>query len=177
MGDSDDIMEMAENLDMNNYEKDRYEEHIAKIKSLEHHVIFWRLLNVIFQVIFFWNIVALALELAETYSGQALPAVHPFFEGLNHITAGVTFWFGILSAFAFFLMIWTGIVRAKWEGRLTRASAYALAFISNIEHRDYTDKIAQGVQQLRARRPVKVQPVKPISRPIPKKEYKQKQKK
>jgi len=174
MGDADDIMEMAENLDMNNYEKERYEKHIENIKSLENRVLFWRLLNIVFQVIFFWNIVALALELAETYSGQAIPSAHPFFEGLNSLTAGVTFWFGIFSAFAFFLMIWTGIVRGKWEGKLTRASAYALAFISNIEHRDYEDKIARGIQQLRARPVKKLQPVRPVSRPVPKSNFKQK---
>ena len=166
----EDIIAMAEEFNMNNFEKERYEKHIEGIKSLEKHVLFWRLLNIVFQVIFFWNIVALALELAETYSGQSIPSAHPFFEGLNHLTAGVTFWFGIFSAFAFFLMIWTGIVRSKWEGKLTRASAYALAFISNIEHRDYEDKIALRVKQMK-NRPSGRQPTRPTSRPMSKEEF------
>jgi len=139
MGDFEDVEAIAENLVMNDREQARYELHKEDIKKFSIRVNFWKFWNIIFQVIFFWNIVALALELVEVYAGNTVPSIHPYFEGLNSLTAGVTFWFGIVSAFAFFLMIYTGIVRGKWEGKLTRASAYALSFLSNIEHREYME--------------------------------------
>ena len=151
MGDVSDIKAKAEEFDMNNFEKERYEKHIEEIGSLETRVSFWRSLNIIFQVIFFWNIVAMALALAEQYSANSAQSVNSFFVSLNSLTAGITFWFGIFSAFAFFLMIYTGIIRGKWEGKLTRASAYALAFIANIEHRDYDDKMARQKQHILSR--------------------------
>ena len=139
MGDFEDVEAIAENLEMNEREKARYELHKEDIRKYSIRANFWRFWNIIFQVIFFWNIVALALELAEVYSGNTVPSINPFFEGLNSLTAGVTFWFGIFSAFAFFLMIYTGIVRSKWEGKLTRSTAYALSFLSNIEHREFME--------------------------------------
>ena len=164
MGDSEDIIAMAEQFKMNNFETERYEKHIEDIKSLEKRVAFWRLWNIVFQIIFFWNIVALALELAETYSAESIPSASTFFVSLNNLTGPITFWFGIISAFAFFLMIWTGLIRGKWEGKLTRASAYALAFISNIEHRDYDDRLALRRQQLQLRPIRKTTPTRPISK-------------
>ena len=139
MGDFEDVEAIAEKLEMNSREAARYELHKEGIKKYSIRANFWRFWNIIFQVIFFWNIVALALELAEVYSGNTVPSINPFFEGVNSLTAGVTFWFGIFSAFAFFLMIYTGIVRGKWEGKLTRASAYCLSFLSNIEHREFME--------------------------------------
>ena len=151
MGDFEDVEAIAENLEMNEREAARYELHKEGIKKYSIRANFWRFWNIIFQVIFFWNIVALALELAEVYSGNTVPSINPFFEGLNSLTAGVTFWFGIFSAFAFFLMIYTGIVRGKWEGKLTRSTAYALSFLSNIEHREYMELEEKGRAERKAK--------------------------
>ncbi len=151
MGDFEDVEAIAENLEMNEREAARYELHKEGIKKYSIRANFWRFWNIIFQVIFFWNIVALALELAEVYSGNTVPSINPFFEGLTSLTAGVTFWFGIFSAFAFFLMIYTGIVRGKWEGKLTRASAYALSFLSNIEHREYMALVEKKLDEQKAK--------------------------
>lgn len=139
MGDFEDVEAIAENLEMNEREKARYELHKEDIKKYAIRANFWKLWNIIFQIIFFWNIVALALELAQTYSVASVPSASSFFVSLNNATASITFWFGIFSAFAFFLMIYTGIIRSKWEGKLTRSTAYALSFLSNIEHREYME--------------------------------------
>ena len=139
MGDFEDVEAIAENLEMNEREKARYELHKEEINKYAIRANFWKFWNIIFQIIFFWNIVALALELAQTYTAASVPSANYFFVSLNSTIAPITFWFGIFSAFAFFLMIWTGIVRSKWEGKLTRATAYALSFLSNIEHREYME--------------------------------------
>jgi hypothetical protein len=45
-----------------------------------------------------------------------------------------------MTVIAFPLMMWTGITRGKWEGKLTRSSAYALSFLENIEHRQFLEE-------------------------------------
>ena len=137
MSDVDDVTAIAESLDMNAREKARFDLHLVDIKRYQNRARFWRIINSICQIVFFWNIVALALELAQTYATESIPSVEPFFTSLNNVLAPITLYFTIASAFAFFLMIWTGIVRSKWEGRLTRATAYCLSFLSNIEHREF----------------------------------------
>ena len=154
MGDLEDIMAKAEEFDMNNFEKERYELHVEEIGSLEKRVTFWRWVNIIFQVMFFWNIIAFAFEVGRDYSASYSPAMSSFFNSVMELTEGMTFWMGIITAFSFALMMYTGIIRGKWEGKLTRASAYALAFISNIEHRDYSDRMARHKQQLQHKKPI-----------------------
>ena len=149
MGDFEDVEAIAENLEMNEREATRYETHKEDIKKYTIRANFWKLWNITFQIIFFWNIVALALELAQTYSVASIPSASSFFVSLNNATGPITFWFGIMSAFAFFLMIYTGIVRSKWEGKLTRSTAYALSFLSNIEHRGYMVKEQKKLVDLR----------------------------
>ncbi len=137
MSDVSDVEEIAEPLEMNAREKARYELHLEDIRSFQNRTRFWRIINSICQMIFFWNIVAMALELAQRYATESIPSLSPFFTSLYEVTGPITFYFGIASAFAFFLMIWTGIVRSKWEGKLTRSTAYCLSFLSNIEHREF----------------------------------------
>ncbi len=149
MGDVEDVQEIADSLDMNAREKARYDQHLVDIKSYQKRARFWRIINSICQIIFFWNIVAMALELAQTYATDSIPSLGPFFTSLNDVTAPISFYFGIASAFAFFLMIWTGIVRSKWEGKLTRSTAYCLSFLSNIEHREFMKLEADELLKIR----------------------------
>jgi hypothetical protein len=137
MSDVKDVQDIAEKLDMNPREAARFELHLEDIKKFTIRARFWRIINSICQVVFFWNIVALAMELAQKYSTESIPSLEPFFTGLTDITTPITFYFTLASAFAFFFMIWTGIIRQKWEGKLTRATAYCLSFLSNIEHREF----------------------------------------
>ncbi|MCK5559648.1 MAG: hypothetical protein KAJ51_03605, partial [Thermoplasmata archaeon] len=55
---------------------------------------------------------------------------------------------------SFPLMMWSGIKRGKWEGKLTRSTAYALSFLENIEHRQYLEQ----KQQVRPLAQVKAAP-------------------
>jgi hypothetical protein len=122
---------------MNAREQARYDLHLVDIKSYQRRARFWRMINSICQIIFFWNIVAMALELAQRYTTESVPSLSPFFTSLIDVIGPITLYFTVASAFAFFFMIWTGIVRSKWEGKLTRATAYCLSFLSNIEHREF----------------------------------------
>ncbi|KYK30022.1 MAG: hypothetical protein AYK23_04770 [Candidatus Proteinoplasmatales archaeon SG8-5] len=137
MSDYTDVEAIAENLDMNPRERARYELHLEDIKRYQRRARFWRFINSICQIVFFWNIVALALELSQRYATENIPSLSPFFDALTTVTTPITVYFTVASAFAFFFMIWTGIIRQKWEGKLTRATAYCLSFLSNIEHREY----------------------------------------
>ena len=80
---------------------------------------------------------AFAFEVARDYSATPAPWLSSGLNSVIDLTSDITIWFGVASGFAFFLMIWTGIVRSKWEGKLTRATAYCLSFLSNIEHREF----------------------------------------
>jgi signal transduction histidine kinase len=137
MSDYSDVQEIAETLDMNPREKARFDLHLEDIKKYQRRARFWRIINSICQIIFFWNIVALALEVAQVYATEHIPSVGPYFTTLNDVIGPISIIFWTVSAFAFFFMIWTGIIRQKWEGKLTRATAYCLSFLSNIEHREY----------------------------------------
>jgi hypothetical protein len=137
MSDVADVEEIAEPLEMNARERARYDLHLEDIKRNQNRVRFWRIVNSICQIIFFWNIVAMALELAQRYTTESVPSLSPFFTSLIDVIGPITLYFTVASAFAFFLMIWTGIIRSKWEGKLTRATAYCLSFLSNIEHREF----------------------------------------
>ena len=137
MSDYADVEAIAENLDMNPRERARYELHLQDIKSYQRRARFWRIINSICQIVFFWNIVTMALDIAQRYSTDYVPSINPFFTSVIDILSPITIAFTIACAFAFFLMIWTGIVRSKWEGKLTRATAYCLSFLSNIEHREF----------------------------------------
>ena len=115
MSDVTDVEEIAEHLEMNAREKARYELHLEDIKRTSRKVMFWRFMNSVWQIIFFWNIVALALDLAREYTTASIPSLSPFFISLTDVTTPITLYFGVLSAFAFFLMIWSGIVRVKLD--------------------------------------------------------------
>ncbi len=137
MSDIEDIEKIADKLEMNPREKARYDLHLEEVTSYSKKVTFWRFWNFIWQVIFFWGVVVIAIDAGQRYSSQFLSSINPLFNYMNYVTFPMAIVVGILGPFSFFLMIWTGIVRGKWEGKLTRTSAYTLSFLSNIEHREF----------------------------------------
>lgn len=135
MSDVEDVMAIAEGLEMNAREQLRFDLHIEDIKRNSARADFWVMVNIIFQVIFFWGLVILAITTGKSYVGNMF---EPFFNFLDWALSPMNLLVAIVGPFSFFLMIYTGIIRRKWEGKLTRATAYALAFLSNIEHREFT---------------------------------------
>lgn len=137
MGDVEDVESIAEHLEFNAREKARYELHLEDVKRYSKKVIFWRFWNVAWQIIFFWGLVVIAIEAGQRYSEEFVPSINPMFNYMNYVTFPMAIAVGILGPFSFFIMIYTGLVRGKWEGQLTRSTAYALSFLSNIEHREF----------------------------------------
>ncbi len=139
MGDVEDVSAIAENLELNEREQVRYDLHLENIKEYGKKADFWVLMNIVWQIIFFWGLVVLALNAGKLYSEEFVPSMVTFFNSVDKIISPMNIFVAIVGPISFFLMIYTGIVRRKWEGKLTRASAYALAFLSNIEHREFTE--------------------------------------
>ena len=137
MGDVEDVSAIAENLELNAREQVRFDLHLEDVKKYAVKANFWAMLNIIWQIIFFWGLVVLALNTGKTYSEQYAPSMLSFFNYMDQIISPMNLFVAIVGPISFFLMIYTGIIRRKWEGKLTRASAYALAFLSNIEHREF----------------------------------------
>ncbi|MCK5024237.1 MAG: hypothetical protein KAR56_01315 [Thermoplasmata archaeon] len=151
MGDFEDVEAIAENLEMNEREKARYELHKEDIKRYAIKANFWAFWNITWQIIFFWGLVVIAIDAGQRYANDYVPTLNLFFGGMSYITAPMAIVIGILGPFSFFVMIYTGIVRSKWEGKLTRATAYALSFLSNIEHREFMVLEEKKRVNLRAR--------------------------
>ncbi len=124
---------------MNPREQVRFDLHLENIKEYNKKANFWVLMNIIWQIIFFWGLVVLALNAGKLYSEEFVPSMVSFFNSVDRIISPMNIFVAIVGPISFFLMIYTGIVRRKWEGKLTRASAYALAFLSNIEHREFME--------------------------------------
>ena len=89
----------------------------------------------------------MALNTGKLYSEQFVPSMVSFFTSIDKIISPMNIFVAIVGPISFFLMIYTGIVRRKWEGKLTRTSAYALAFLSNIEHREFMQLTNQREQK------------------------------
>ena len=137
MGDFEDVEEIAANLVMNEREQARYELHKERIHKFAIRANFWRFWNIVWQIIFFWGLVVIAIDAGKLYASLYVPSLNSFFDVISYATSPMSLVVGVLGPFSFFIMIYTGIVRSKWEGKLTRATAYALSFLSNIEHREY----------------------------------------
>ena len=151
MGDFEDVEAIAENLVMNERESARYDLHIEGVKKYSLKVNFWRFWNITWQVIFFWGLVVIAIDAGERYANSYVPSMDSFFGGMSYVTAPMAIVIGILGPFSFFIMMYTGIVRSKWEGKLTRSTAYCLSFLSNIEHREYMALEEKGREDYRAK--------------------------
>jgi len=141
MGDAEEVMEMAKKLDMNPLEQKKYKTHLATIKYNQQKAKAWRGINYIWQFFFFGGLfIAAVVMLTEAiyewnvaYSDVALD-ISKFIEKFFISTLG------FMTVIAFPLMMWTGVIRGKWEGKLTRSVAYALSFMENIEHRQYLEE-------------------------------------
>ena len=138
MGDVEDIELIAEKLEMNSREQARYELHLEDIKRYSKRVIFWRFWHIVWEVLFFWGLVIIAIETGENVTAVHAPSIHPIFEMFDYFTVPMAILVGFVGPISFFIMMWTGLKRGKWEGKLTRSSAYGLAFLANIEHRQFT---------------------------------------
>ena len=141
MGDSDEVMEFGKKLDMNPMEQKKYKTHIQTIRYNEQKVKAWKTMNYLWQLIFFGTLFIIAFS--ELFKNLADFNIISDSFGKT-ITDFIDKWFGILFGFlipfSFPLMIWTGVIRGKWEGKLTRSAAYALSFLENIEHRQYLEE-------------------------------------
>ncbi len=137
MGDFEDVEAIAENLEMNERETARYETHKEDIKKYAIKANFWAFWNITWQIVFFWGLVVIAIEAGKNYANDFVPSFNALFDGMSYVTSPMAIVVAIIGPFSFFVMIYTGIVRSKWEGKLTRSTAYALSFLSNIEHRQY----------------------------------------
>ena len=141
MGDSEEVMEFGKRLNMNAQEQKKYKVHITTIRFNEQKVKAWKRMNYFWQLIFFGTlfIEAIAILFIHMHSAGYLEE-----ELANDIAGFIRSWFfllfGFLMPFSFPLMMWSGIVRGKWEGKLTRSAAYCLSFLENIEHRQYLDE-------------------------------------
>lgn len=138
MGDVEDVELIAEKLEMNPREQARYEMHLEDIKKYSKKVIFWRFWHIIWEVLFFWGLVIIAIETGKNVTAVHAPSVHPIFALFDYVTVPMAIVVGFVGPISFFIMMWTGLKRGKWEGKLTRSSAYGLAFLANIEHRQFT---------------------------------------
>jgi ABC-type multidrug transport system fused ATPase/permease subunit len=175
LSDIDEVEEIASRLEMNPRERARYNEHLEEIKKHSKKAKFWKFWNFIWQVVFFWGLVVIAIEAGQRYSEQFVPSVSPVFTYMNYVTFPMSLIVGVLGPFSFFLMIWTGIIRSKWEGKLTRATAYTLSFLSNIEHRGFMalDEHIEGLKKEIKKKP---EDKKELPTPQPRKSAREPQK-
>ena len=144
MGDAEELMDMGKKLNFNPLEQKKYKTHIETIRFNTEKANAWRRMNYLWQLIFFGTLFIEALAILFINLSKA----GYFDEDLaKTISTFIRSWFfllfGFLMPFSFPLMMWTGVVRSKWEGKLTRSVAYALSFMENIEHRQYLEQRAQ----------------------------------
>jgi hypothetical protein len=153
MGDVEELKEMGKKLDFNPLEQKKYKSHLETIRYNTEKAKAWRTMNYLWQMVFFG---ALFLDAMVVLVGHLSHIDYIDTSYGDMVVQFISSWFGILfwflMPFSFPLMMWTGIVRGKWEGKLTRSVAYALSFMENIEHRQYLEEKAQ-VTPLQVRTP------------------------
>lgn len=141
MGDSEEVMEFGKKLNMNPMEQKKYKYHIETIKINERQTKKWKAMNYFWQMIFFGTLFIEAIAILFLHVSDA-----GYFdeEQAKSISTFIRSWFfllfGFLMPFSFPFMMWSGVVRGKWEGKLTRSAAYALSFLENIEHRQFLEE-------------------------------------
>ncbi len=141
MGDSDEVIAFGKRLNMNPNEQKKYKYHITTIRYNEQKAKAWRFNNIFWQIFFFGNLFIIAF-------GEFFRIMGRWdIMGLDYAESITIFIFDYfltifssLIIISFPLMMWTGVVRSKWEGKLTRSTAYALSFLENIEHRQYLEE-------------------------------------
>ena len=141
MGDSEEVMEFGKKLNMNPMEQKKYKFHLDTIRFNESQTAKWKTMNYFWQMIFFGTlfIEAIAILFLHVHDAGYLEK-----ELAETISSFIRSWFfllfGFLMPFSFPFMMWSGVVRGKWEGKLTRSAAYALSFMENIEHRQFLEE-------------------------------------
>ena len=141
MGDAEEVMEMAKKLDMNPLEQKKYKHHLEIIRINQTQTKKWKTMNYFWQLLFFGSVFIMGFR--DLFLNLANMKVIDVTMGLN-IVEFIEVWFGRLFWFllpiSFPLMMWSGIVRSKWDGKLTRSTAYCLSFLENIEHRQFLEE-------------------------------------
>ena len=144
MGDVEDVMDIAKKLNMNPLEQKKYKIHLETIRYNSQKAHAWKWNNYLWQLVFFGSLFIIAFstlfeQLAEVnmISDKLGNFIVDFIDHYFYLL------FGFLIPFSFPLMMWTGIVRGKWDGKLTRSTAYCLSFLENIEHRQYLEDKAK----------------------------------
>ncbi len=141
MGDSDEVMAFGRRLNFNPLEQNKYKTHIQTIRYNEQKAAAWRRMNYLWQLVFFGTLFIEAIAILFLHVSDAGYLEE---EQAKFISTFIRSWFfilfGFLMPFSFPLMMWTGVTRSKWEGKLTRSTAYALSFLENIEHRQYLEQ-------------------------------------
>jgi len=141
MGDSDEVMAFGKKLHMNELEQAKYKTHVQTIRYNEQKAKAWRTMNYLWQLVFFGTLFIEAIAILFLHIADAGYLSKELGDDIStFIRSWFFLLFGFLMPFSFPLMMWTGIVRGKWEGKLTRSSAYALSFLENIEHRQFLER-------------------------------------
>jgi hypothetical protein len=141
MGDSDEVMAFGRRLHFNPMEQQKYKTHIQTIRYNEQKAAAWRRMNYLWQLVFFGTLFIEAIAILFLHVAEAGYLEEDLAEFIStFIRSWFFILFGFLMPFSFPLMMWTGVVRSKWEGKLTRSTAYALSFLENIEHRQYLEE-------------------------------------
>ena len=141
MGDSEEVMEFGKRLNMNPNEQKKYKVHLTTIRYNEQKVKAWKYMNYLWQFFFFGGLFIGAIVMLTTAIYEWDVAYSDFaYDMSKFIEKFFLGTLGFMTVIAFPLMMWTGVVRGKWEGKLTRSAAYALSFLENIEHRQYLEE-------------------------------------
>jgi hypothetical protein len=155
MGDLEEVMAIGKKLNMNPLEQSKYKVHIDKIRYNEQKAKGWKTINFFWQMIFFGTLFIEAIAILFLHIADAGYLEKDMGDTIStFIRSWFFLLFGFLMPFSFPLMMWTGVVRGRWEmwtgvvrgrweGALTRSTAYALSFLENIEHRMYLEEKLQ----------------------------------
>lgn len=144
MGDAEDIMEMGKKLNFNPLEQKKYKTHIETIRFNTDKATAWRRMNYLWQFFFFGGLfIAAIIMFLTAISKYDIPFSNTAMDISLFIEQFFIGTLGFMTVLAFPLMMWSGVVRSKWEGKLTRSTSYALSFMENIEHRQYLEQCAQ----------------------------------
>jgi hypothetical protein len=144
MADLEEVMEMGKKVTFNPKEQKKYKVHIDKIRYNQQKAAAWRRMNYLWQLFFFGGLfVAAMVMLFAAISKYDVPYSTTALDISLWIEAFLGGPLYFMTVLAFPLMMWTGVIRSKWEGALTRSTAYALSFMENIEHRMYLEEKLQ----------------------------------
>jgi hypothetical protein len=141
MGDLEEVMALGKKVTFNPLEQKKYKTHLDNIRYNQQKAKAWKTNNILWQLIFFGTLFIGAMARLVLLMGDFdIMGV----EYANDVSAFIDEYFTLLFSFfmpfSFPLMMWTGYIRGKWEGALTRSTAYALSFMENIEHRMYLEE-------------------------------------